>query len=340
MDATASDAVFRFDRFALYPNRGLLLTTEGQEITLRPKAFAVLRLLVENAGRLLDRDAIMRAVWSDVIIADDGITQCIRDIRRALADDAQRIVRTVRQRGYILALEVTVTRERSSVRTQTQLVADKPSIAVLPFRNLSADLEQEFFSDGIADDIITELSRSRSLLVTARNSSFAYRGQPANVKRVARELGVRYVVEGSVRRDAERVRINAQLLEAETGNHIWAERYDREIEQIFATQDEITLAVISAIQPAVANAEFRRSLRRPPESLGAWEAYQRGLWHMRKANPAENDQAKEFFQRAVTLDVMFAPAYAAMAMISMYEGFAFATLPLQEAARAHDRLGT
>ena len=116
MDATASDAVFRFDRFALYPNRGLLLTTEGQEITLRPKAFAVLRLLVENAGRLLDRDAIMRAVWSDVIIADDGITQCIRDIRRALADDAQRIVRTVRQRGYILALEVTVTRERSSVR--------------------------------------------------------------------------------------------------------------------------------------------------------------------------------------------------------------------------------
>jgi TolB-like protein len=236
MDATASDAVFRFDRFALYPNRGLLLTTEGQEITLRPKAFAVLRLLVENAGRLLDRDAIMRAVWSDVIIADDGITQCIRDIRRALADDAQRIVRTVRQRGYILALEVTVTRERSSVRTQTQLVADKPSIAVLPFRNLSADLEQEFFSDGIADDIITELSRSRSLLVTARNSSFAYRGQPANVKRVARELGVRYVVEGSVRRDAGRVRINAQLLEAETGNHIWAERYDREIEQMFATQ--------------------------------------------------------------------------------------------------------
>jgi adenylate cyclase len=333
MDQAASDAIFQFDRFALYPNRGLLLTTEGQEITLRPKAFAVLRLLVENAGRLLDRDAIMRAVWSDVIIADDGITQCIRDIRRALADDAQRIVRTVRQRGYILALDVTVTPDRSSVVTQTQPVADKPCIAVLPFRNLSADPEQEFFSDGMADDIITELSRSRSLFVIARNSSFAYRGQPADVKRVARELGVRYVVEGSVRRDTGRVRINTQLLEAETGNHIWAERYDREIEQIFATQDEITLAVISAIQPAVANAEFRRSLRRPPESLGAWEAYQRGLWHMRKANPAENDRAKEFFQRAMTLDAMFAPAYAARAMISMYEGFAFATLPLPEAAR-------
>jgi adenylate cyclase len=333
MDQAASDAIFQFDRFALYPNRGLLLTTEGQEITLRPKAFAVLRLLVENAGRLLDRDAIMRAVWSDVIIADDGITQCIRDIRRALADDAQRIVRTVRQRGYILALDVTVTPDRSSVVTQTQPVADKPCIAVLPFRNLSADPEQEFFSDGMADDIITELSRSRSLFVIARNSSFAYRGQPADVKRVARELGVRYVVEGSVRRDTGRVRINTQLLEAETGNHIWAERYDREIEQIFATQDEITLAVISAIQPAVANAEFRRSLRRPPESLGAWEAYQRGLWHMRKANPAENDRAKEFFQRAMTLDAMFAPAYAARAMISMYEGFAFATLPSQEAAQ-------
>ena len=333
MGAAPSGAVFRFDRFALYPDRGVLLSAEGREIALRPKAFTLLRLLVENAGRLLHRDTIMRVVWSDVIIADDGITQCIRDIRRALADDNQRIVRTVRQRGYILALEVTVTRERSSVVTQTQLVAGKPSIAVLPFRNSSADLEKEFFSDGIADDIITELSRSRSLFVIARNSSFTYRGQPVDVKRVAHELGVRYVVEGSVRRDAGRVRINAQLLEAETGNHIWAERYDREVEQIFATQDEITLAVIAAIQPAVANAEFRRSLRRPPESLRAWEAYQRGLWHMRRANPAENDQAKELFQRAVTLDSMFAPAYAAMAMISMYEGFAFGTLPLHEAAR-------
>jgi adenylate cyclase len=146
MGAGASGAVYRFDRFALYPDRGVLLSAEGREIALRPKAFTLLRLLVENAGRLMDRDTIMRVVWSDVIITDDGITQCVRDIRRALADDAQRILRTVRQRGYILAAEVVVTLVQSNVITHT--LADKPSIAVLPFRNLSADPEQEFFSVG------------------------------------------------------------------------------------------------------------------------------------------------------------------------------------------------
>ena len=167
--------------------------------------------------------------------------------------------------------------------------------------------EQEFFSDGIADDIITELSRSRALFVIARNSSFAYRSAAADVKQVARELGVRYVVEGSVRRDAGRVRINAQLIEAETGNHIWAERYDREIEQVFAVQDEITLAVISAIQPAVADAEFRRYLaqaaRRPwylggisarslalEQSQSVWILPRRGSsfnarWHLMRCSP-------------------------------------------------------
>jgi adenylate cyclase len=310
MSTSASGAAYRFDRFVLYPDRGVLLSAEGGEIALRPKALTLLRLLVENAGRLLDRDTIMRAVWSDVIISDDGITQCVRDIRRALADDAQRILRTVRQRGYILAAEVTVTRDRSNV-----------------------DPEQEFFSDGIADDIITELSRSRALFVIARNSSFAYRSAAADVKQVARELGVRYVVEGSVRRDAGRVRITAQLIEAETGNHIWAERYDREIAQVFAVQDEITLAVISSIQPAIADAEFRRTLRRPPEDLGTWEAYQRGLWHLSRASPLDIAQAREFFQRAMVLDAMFAPPCAAMAMIYMQEGLSFATHSWPEALK-------
>ncbi|MGC1412217.1 MAG: winged helix-turn-helix domain-containing protein [Acetobacteraceae bacterium] len=333
MGAGATGAVYRFDRFALYPDRGVLLSAEGQEIALRPKAFTLLHLLVENAGRLLSRDTIMRVVWPDVIIADDGITQCIRDIRQALADDTQRILRTVRQRGYILAAEVVVTLVQSNVITQTLQLADKPSIAVLPFRNLSADPEQEFFSDGIADDVITELSRSRALFVIARNSSFVYRGQLADVKQVARELGVRYVVEGSVRRDVGRVRINAQLIEAETGNHLWAERYDREIEHMFAVQDEITLAVISAIQPAVADAEFRRTLRRPPEDLGTWEAYQRGLWHLSRASPTDSILAREFFQRAMALDAMFAPPCAAMAMLYMQEGLSFATHSWPEALK-------
>jgi len=190
---------------------------------------------------------------------------------------------------------------------------DKPSIAVLAFTNMSGDPEQEYFSDGIADDIITELSRSRSLFVIARNSSFTYKGRSVDIKQVARELGIRYVMEGSVRRSGSRVRVVAQLIDAETGNHIWADRYDRALEDVFAVQDEITMAVVAAIVPAVAEADLRRILRKPPESLGAWEAYQRGLWHEAKQTATDNTRARDFFQQAIRLDAGFAPAYVEVA---------------------------
>jgi adenylate cyclase len=209
---------------------------------------------------------------------------------------------------------------------------DKPSIAVLAFTNMSGDLEQEYFSDGIADDIITELSRSRSLFVIARNSSFTYRGRSVDVRQVARELGVRYVLEGSVRRSGDRVRVVAQLIDAGTGNHIWAERYDRALEGVFAVQDEITTAVVASIVPAVADAELRRVLRKPPDGLGAWEAYQRGLWHFGKGNATDNKLAGEFLQQAAILDASFAQACTAMGLVLIYEGVVFATRPLHEAA--------
>jgi adenylate cyclase len=194
---------------------------------------------------------------------------------------------------------------------------DKPSIAVLAFTNMSGDLEQEYFSDGISNDIITELSRRRSLFVIARNSSFTYKGRAVDVKQVADELGVRYVVEGSVRRSDSRVRITAQLIDAETGNHIWAERYDRDVLGVFAIQDEITVAVTTAILPALMDAEQRRALRKPPESLGAWEAYQRGLWHLGRYSAADNIKAQHFLERAVALDAGFASAHTYLAGFSM-----------------------
>ena len=162
---------------------------------------------------------------------------------------------------------------------ETLPLPDKPSIAVLAFTNMSGDSEQEYFADGIAEDIIAELSRSRALFVIARNSSFTYKGRAVDIKQMARELGVRYVLEGSVRRSGGRVRVVAQLIDAETGNHMWAERYNRALEDVFAVQDEITDAIVTAIRPAVADAEFRRALRKPPESLGPWETYLRGQWH-------------------------------------------------------------
>jgi adenylate cyclase len=208
---------------------------------------------------------------------------------------------------------------------------DKPSIAVLPFTNMSGDSEQEYFSDGVAEDIITMLSRSLSLSVVARNSSFTYKGRMVGVKQIACQLGVRYVLEGSVRRGGNRVRVTAQLIDAETGNQLWAERYDRAPTDIFAVQDEITEAVVIAIVPAVAERERRRAARKPPESLSAWEAYQRGLWHHGRIGPAENDAAQRFYRRSIDLDPNFAPAYAALASAIRHGALTYQTYSIAEA---------
>jgi adenylate cyclase len=167
-------------------------------------------------------------------------------------------------------------------------VPDKPSVAVLPFTNMSTDPEQEFFADGIAEDVITALSRYPSLFVIARNSSFVYKRRAVDLKQVGRELDVRYVLEGSLRHAGNRIRVTAQLVEAETGKHVWAERYDRDLADIFKVQDEITEAVTIAITPAIAAADQQRVMRKPPGSLDAWGAYQRGLWHFDNVNAEDN----------------------------------------------------
>ena len=190
---------------------------------------------------------------------------------------------------------------------------DKPSIAVLPFVNMSGDPEQEYFSDGITEDIITELSRFHSLFVIARNSSFAFKGQSVNVGKIGQELGVAYVVEGSVRKAGNRVRITAQLVAAESGNHLWAERYDRDLDDIFAVQDEVTNAIVTAIEPTLGSAERVRAHRKPTGSLDAWESYQRGLWNLYRFAAQENTEAQSFFRRAIELDPNFAPAHAGLA---------------------------
>jgi adenylate cyclase len=194
-------------------------------------------------------------------------------------------------------------------------IPDKPSIAVLPFQNMSTDPEQQFFADGIAEDIITALSRYPSLFVIARNSSFSFRGSAADITQIGRELGVRYVLEGSLRKAGNRVRLSAQLVEAETGNHVWAERYDRDLADIFSVQDEITQATTIAIAPVIADAEQHRAMRKPPASLDAWGAYQRGIWHLGKASAEDDGLAAKYFQQAIDLDQMFASGYVGLSAI-------------------------
>jgi adenylate cyclase len=215
---------------------------------------------------------------------------------------------------------------------------DKPSVAVLPFSNMSGDPEQEFFADGIAEDVITALSRYPSLFVIARNSCFTYKGRAVDVKQVGRELGVRYVLEGSLRKAGKRIRVTAQLVEAGTGNHVWAERYDRDLADIFAVQDEIAEAVTIAIAPAIAQAEQQRAMRKPPDSLDAWAAYQRGLWHLGKANADDNALAESFFRRAIGLDPNFAGGYYGLASAQHQGARLFHTRDLAEAQSSAEAL--
>ncbi len=190
---------------------------------------------------------------------------------------------------------------------------DKPSIAVLPFDNMSGDPEQEYFSDGITEDIIIGLSALRWLFVIARHSSFTYKGRAVDVKDVARDLGVRYVLEGSVRKASERVRVTAQLIDATTGNHVWAHRYDRLLDDIFDLQDEITQTIIGAIEPELAVAEQERVVRETPNNLDAWDCYQRGLWHHYRFTKEDNATAQALFRQAIKLDPGLSRAYAGLA---------------------------
>src|SRR5215469_7079049 len=190
---------------------------------------------------------------------------------------------------------------------------DRPSIAVLPFHNVSGDPEQEYFVDGITEDIITALSKWRWFLVIARNSTFAYKGKPVDLKTVGRDLGVRYVLEGSMRRAGQRVRISSQLIDIATGTHLWAERYDRDLTDIFAVQDDISSRVVAAIEPALSRAESQRVIAKRPEHMGAWDYCQRGLWYVHKATRTDGTTAYGLFKQALALDPNLADAHLGLA---------------------------
>ena len=200
-------------------------------------------------------------------------------------------------------------------------VSERPALAVLPFVNLSGDAEQEYFADGVSEDIITALSKLRWFFVIARNSSFTYKGKAVDVKRAARELGVRYILEGSVRKGGNRVRITAQLIDASTGNHIWADRYDGDLTDVFALQDEITMKVAAAVEPRLLEAEGLRSQSRSPKELGAWDMVIRANSIFWRLTRAETDQAIEMLQEAVARYPEYAPAHSLLAFILLISGY-------------------
>ena len=306
---------YRFGRF-LVDRRSACLRREGVVLPLRPKSFDVLVCLVENAGRLVPKAELIDSVWQDVNVTENSLVQCIKDIRQALEDDAQTAIETVSKRGYRFASAVAVVDghdlELSAMPAAGEGGAlplpDRPSIAVLPFDNMSGDPSQEYFADGISEDLITGLSRIRWLFVIARNSSFVYKHRAVDVRQVARELGVRYVLEGSVRRAGKQLRISAQLIDALTGGHHWAEQYDRELGDMFAVQDEITRSVVAAIEPRLLAAEGVRAFSRSSGDLGAWELVARARTHVWRLTKSDSEAAIGALNRAVQAYPDYGPA--------------------------------
>jgi adenylate cyclase len=246
-----------------------------------------------------------------VCLSDDAHRQVRGKVEADFVDLGERDLKNVAEPVRVYQVQTAASGPAAAKPAGEPLaLPDKPSIAVLPFDNMSGDDEQEHFADGITEDLITALSKIRWFFVIARNSTFTYKGQAVEVTQVARELGVRYVIEGSVRRAGNRVRITAQLVDATTGRHVWAERYDRLIEDIFELQDEMAQTIAGAVEPELSAAERESAVRKPPESLDAWETYQRGLWHLWNFNKDDNAEAQRLLHQAQDLDPGFATAYA------------------------------
>src|SRR5258708_947584 len=383
--------MFQFEGYTLDVGRSSLRTAD-RDIQLRPKAFEVLRYLVENADCLVAKEELIQAIWPNVTVTDEALAHCVSEARQAIGDGGQAIIKTLPRRGYRFAAPVVrvaastrapsssplvgegrgggardhgptapysptptpdpspaatsrtrVSATQVSDRNRQQPISigggeeaagplrappaqsdsgpqsrspllDQPSVAVLPFPNLSGDPQQDYFSDGITEDITTELSRFSELLVIACNSSFQYKGKRVDIRQIGRELNARYVLEGSVRRSGDRIRITAQLIDAATGAHRWAERYDRELRDAFAVQDEVARAIVAILVAHVNRAEIDRTLLKPPAAWEAYEYYLRGaeafLLHVTRRTTASLYDARRMLEQSLAIDPTYARAYA------------------------------
>jgi len=290
-------------------------------VALEPQVFDLLVYLIENRDHVVSKDDLIASVWKGRIVSESTLTSRINAARRVIGDSGehQNLIRTVARKGLRFIGSV---REESAAAAeptpQILPLPDRPAIAVLPFINMSGDPEQEYFSDGISEDIITALSKLRWFFVIARNSSFIYKGKSVHLKQVAAELGVRYVIEGSVRKGGDRVRITAQLNDVVTGGHMWAERYDRSLADVFAVQDEITEAIVAAIEPQLYAAENFRAQRKPPDSMDAWDLLMRALSHYWRVTKQDNVVAQALLEKAISIDPNYGPAYGLLAASNMF----------------------
>jgi TolB-like protein len=314
------------------------LSRASEPVAVGPQVFDLLIHLIKNRDRVVSKDELFDVIWRGRTISESTLTSHVNFARRAIGDNGeeQRLIRTISRKGFRFVGDV---REAPSLGAEKSKVAeagpshlnitslgalalpDQPSVAVLPFLNLSGDPDQDYFADGVVEDIIGALSRMRWLFVIARNSSFTYKGRAVDVKQVGRELGVRYVLEGSVRKAGNRVRVTGQLIDATAGAHLWAERFDSTLENIFALHDKLATSVVGAIAPQLERAEIQRAKHKPTDKLDAYDYYLRGMASFHQGNKEGMNEALPLFYQAIERDPGFASAYAMAAACLFWSKF-------------------
>jgi TolB-like protein len=316
------------------------LSRGGEAVAVGPQVFDLLIRLIENRDRVVSKDELFDVIWRGRTISDSTLASHVNCARRAVGDtgEEQRLIRTISRKGFRFVGEVKEAQPHSATDpTGTQAapgpaeadaafpdalpLPDQPSVAVLPFLNLSGDPDQDYFADGVVEDIIGALSRMRWLFVIARNSSFTYKGRAVDVKQVGRELGVRYVLEGSVRKSGNRVRVTGQLIDATAGAHLWAERFDSTLDDIFDLHDELATSAVGAIAPQLERAEIQRAKHKPTEKLDAYDYYLRGMASFHQGSRDGTNDALPLFYQAIEHDTDFASGYAMAAACIFWSKF-------------------
>lgn len=316
----------------LYAFDDYLLDTKRRElrrgsdlIAVEPQVFDLLEYLVRNRDRIVSKNDLIAGVWDGRIVSESTLSSRLTAVRQAVGDsgDKQRLIRTIPRKGIRFIGDVTeqkndlppvASRQAPAQVEQGLLLPDTPSIAVLPFQNLSDDIAQEYFVDGIVEDITNALSQFSQLFVVARSSSFTYKGRNVDVKQIGRDLGVRYVLEGSIRKARGQVRITVQLINSRTAVQLWAARFDGALDEVFDLQDRLTSGVVGVIAPKIEKAEIERAKRKPPGSLDAYDYYLHGLMNFYQDTKQGSDEALRLFGKAIELDPNFAAAYGMAAL--------------------------
>lgn len=299
MDAS-QPTVIAFNTILVDLGNESVRSVDGTTIVLRPQTFATFRYLIEHANRLVTKSELMQAVWAGKAVTDDSLVQCVHEIRHAIKDARHDILQTVSRRGYRLILPAHKSLDLPS----------GPSLAVLPFASLGELQGHDYFADGLVDDLVTNLSRIPGLFVVASRSTSMYRDKAVDVRKAAAELGVRYLVDGSISKSGDHVRIYGMLVDGASAAHIWADRFDGSSADIFELQDRLTEQIVGIVEPSIRKAEIERARRKRPESLDAYDLYLRAVPHVLSNTRADADMALQLLKDSLRLDPTYLPAHA------------------------------